>query len=299
LLVRVFATALNRADVLQRRGHYPPPPGESEVLGLELAGRVEAWGGSVQGFARGDRVFGLVGGGSYAEYALLDHRMAMRIPDGWGFEQAAAVPEVFLTANETIFVLGGLTEGQAVLVHAGGSGVGTAAIQMATVTGARVYFTAGSDEKIRRAEALGMGAPVKGINHKTQDFREEVLRATGGAGVDVVLDFLGASYLERNLAVLKPAGRLVIASLMGGARAEVDLALILRRRLQVMGSVLRSRTLEDKRMITERFRRHWLPLLEQGRIKPVIDRVLPLERVREAHAAMEANQNFGKIVLTL
>jgi putative PIG3 family NAD(P)H quinone oxidoreductase len=299
LLVRVRATALNRADTLQRRGLYPVPPGESEILGLELAGEVVRWGKSAAGFKAGDRVFGLVGGGGYAEFALLDHRMAIPIPPGWSDAQGAAVAEVFYTANETIFVLGGLSEGQTVLIHAGGSGVGTAGIQMASAIGARVLFTAGTTEKIQRAEALSRGAQVTGINYKTQDFQQEVMRLTADQGVDVVLDFLGGSYLARNMAVLKTTGRLVIAALMGGAKAEIDLGLLQRRRLSVMGSALRSRGLAEKREVTQRFRERWWPMLLDGRIQPVIDSTFPLEQARQAHEHMEANRNFGKIILTV
>jgi putative PIG3 family NAD(P)H quinone oxidoreductase len=299
LLVRVKASALNRADTLQRQGLYPPPPGESDILGLELAGDVAAWGSGVRGFSKGDRVFGLVGGGGYAEYALLDHQMAMPIPQGWSYENATAVPEVFFTSNETLFVLGELAEGQSVLIHAGGSGVGTAGIQMAAQAGAKVFFTAGSAEKITRAEALGGGAAICGINYKSQDFQKEVTQLTSGEGVDVVLDFIGADYLERNLAILKPGGRLILAATMGGAKGELDLGIVLRKRLQVIGSVMRSRPLEDKRAITRRFRERWLPLLTEGRIRPIVDTVFPMEQVREAHEYMEANHNFGKIVLTM
>ncbi len=296
LLVRVRASALNRADTLQRRGAYPPPPGESDILGLELAGEVEALGEGVEEseFCKGGRVFGLVGGGGYAEYALIDGEMAIPIPEGWSFAQAAAVPEVFFTANETVFVLGGLQEGESVLIHAGGSGVGTAAIQMASLIGARVFFTAGSEEKIAKAKALGA---EEGINYKSHDFAEEIKRLTDGQGVDVVEDFLGASYLARNLSVLNAGGRLVLVALMGGAKTEIDLGLVLRKRLQIFGSVMRSRSLADKRAITRRFRERWLPPLADGRIKPIIDSVYPLDRVREAHEAMEANRNFGKIIL--
>ncbi|HUJ73318.1 MAG TPA: NAD(P)H-quinone oxidoreductase [bacterium] len=296
LLVQVRATAINRADTLQRKGAYPPPPGESEVLGLELAGEVAALGPGVTGFRKGDRVFGLVGGGGYAEFALLDKDMAMRIPQGWSFEQAAAVPEVFLTANETAFVLANLRQGESILVHAGGSGVGTAVIQMAHHLGATVYLTAGSEDKIQRAVALGAKA---GINYKTHDFAEEIQRLTNGQGVDVVEDFLGASYLARNLACLKTNGRLVVVALMGGAKAEMDLSLLMRKRLAVFGSTLRARPLAEKRQVTRRFAERWLPALASGAIKPIIDTVYPLAQVRAAHEAMEANKNFGKIILTL
>lgn len=296
LLVRVRASALNRADTLQRRGLYPPPPGDSEVLGLELAGEVAGWGANVSGFSEGDRVFGLVGGGGYGEYALLDARMAMPIPEGWDFVEAAAVPEVFFTANETVFVLAGLQQGESLLVHAGGSGVGTAAIQMAHHIGAKVYFTAGSKEKIDAAMGLGADA---GINYKTQDFAEEVMKLTGGRGVDVVEDFLGASYLAKNMEVLATAGRLVIVATMGGIKTEIDLNLVMRKRLRIFGSVMRSRPVEEKRDITRRFMERWLPVLSAGQIKPVIDSRFPLAEAKQAHERMEGNLNFGKIMLTV
>ncbi|MCH8075222.1 MAG: NAD(P)H-quinone oxidoreductase [SAR324 cluster bacterium] len=294
LLVRVRASALNRADTLQRRGLYPPPPGDSEVLGLELAGEVAGWGSNVSGFTEGERVFGLVGGGGYGEYALLDAKMAMPIPEGWDYLEAAAVPEVFFTANETVFVLGGLQQGESLLVHAGGSGVGTAVIQMAHHIGAKVYFTAGSKEKIDGAMALGADA---GINYKTQDFAQEVLKLTGGHGVDVVEDFLGASYLEKNMEVLATGGRLVLVATMGGIKAEINLNLVMRKRLRIFGSVMRSRPLQDKREITRRFMERWLPVLSAGSIKPIIDSRFPLAEAVQAHERMEANLNFGKIML--
>jgi NADPH:quinone reductase-like Zn-dependent oxidoreductase len=210
--------------------------------------------------------------------------------------EAAAVPEVFFTANETVFVLGGLQQGESLLVHAGGSGVGTAAIQMAHHIGAKVYFTAGSKEKIDAAMALGADA---GINYKTQDFAEEVLKLTDGRGVDVVEDFLGASYLEKNMEVLATAGRLVIVATMGGMKAEIDLNLVMRKRLRIFGSVMRSRPLRDKREITQRFRERWLPVLSAGNIKPVIDSRFPLAEAKQAHERMESNLNFGKIMLTV
>ncbi|HKI99996.1 MAG TPA: NAD(P)H-quinone oxidoreductase [bacterium] len=296
LLVRVHATALNRADTLQRRGRYPAPPGDSELLGLELAGEVAGWGSAVTGFTKGQRVFGLVGGGGYAEFALLDHKMAMPIPDGWSFEEAAAVPEVFFTANETVFVLGALQRGERLLVHAGGSGVGTAAIQMAHHIGATVYFTAGSADKIERAMALGADA---GINYKTQDFVEEIKRLTTGEGVDVVEDFLGAAYLARNMEMLKTTGRLVIVATMGGTKCEIDLNLLMRKRLAIFGSVLRARPLEEKRRVTQRFLDAWMKPLAEGAIKPIIDSTFPLAKANEAHERMESNQNFGKILLTV
>ena len=294
VLVRVRASALNRADTLQRQGQYPPPPGESEILGLELAGEVEAVGSAVTDVAIGDRVFGLVGGGGYAEKAVIDARMAMPIPDSWSFTQAAAVPEVYFTAQETIFTLAGLQQGETILIHAGASGVGTAGIQMARQTGANVLVTAGWAEKIQRCIDLGATA---GCNYKEQDFAEWVQRVTDGKGVDVIEDFIGAAYWDKNLNSLTIGGRLVLVGLMGGVKVETNLGLILRKRLQVFGSVLRSRTLEDKIDITRRFQENWLPLLAAGTIKPTIDRSFPLAQANEAHQYMEDNKNFGKIIL--
>ena len=294
LLVDVRATALNRADLIQRRGGYPPPPGESEILGLEIAGTVSRMGTGVTGFKNGDRVFGLVGGGGYAEKAVIDYRMAMVIPEKWSFEQAAAVPEVFFTANENIFTLGRLAAGETILIHAGGSGVGTAGIQIAHHAGANVFVTAGSADKIERCVGLGATA---GINYKKSDFVTEIERLTDGVGVDVVLDFIGAPYLARNLQILKTKGRLSQVGLMGGSTTEIDLGIVMRKRLQIIGSVMRPQSLEEKIAITQRFVERWLPELKTGKLQPVIDAVFPLAKAREAHAYMEANRNFGKIIL--
>jgi len=279
---------------MQRMGQYPPPPGESDILGLELAGEVEAVGAAVKDITPGDRVFGLVGSGGYAEKAVIDARMAMPIPAGWNFAQAAAVPEVFFTAQETLFTLGGLQEGETVLIHAAASGVGTAGIQMARETGARIFVTAGSAEKIHRCIELGA---TTGCNYKEQDFAEWVKEVTNGQGVDVIEDFIGAAYWERNLRSLKTGGRLVLVGLMGGVKVEANLGLLMTKRLQIFGSVLRSRPLADKIAITQRFRTKWLPLLAAGRIKPIVDRVFPLAQAVDAHRYMEENRNFGKIIL--
>ena len=294
LLVRVRATALNRADTLQRQGLYPPPPGESDVLGLELAGEVEAVGSAVCNVHVGDRVFGLVGGGGYAEKAVLDARMAMPIPSGWSFAEAAAVPEVFFTAQETLFTLAQLRAGETVLIHAGASGVGTAGIQMARETGANVLVTAGSAEKVARCIELGAAA---GCNYKERGFPDWVHERTEGRGVDVIEDFIGAAYWDDNLKSLAPGGRLVLVGLMGGTKAQTNLGLILMKQLRIFGSVLRSRPLADKIDITRRFQADWLPLLEAGRIEPIIDRSFRLHEAADAHRYMEANKNVGKIIL--
>ena len=295
LLVDVHATALNRADLIQRRGGYPPPPGESEILGLEIAGTVSAVGDAVEGgISKGDRVFGLVGGGGYAEQAVVDYRMAMPIPDGWSFEQAAAVPEVFFTANENIFTLGKLAAGETILIHAGGSGVGSAGIQISRHAGATVFITAGTPEKINKCKALGATA---GINYKTTDFVAEIQRLTDGQGVDVVLDFIGAPYLERNLSILKTKGRLLQVGLIAGATAELNLGVVMRNRLQIIGSVMRPQSIDEKIAITQRFVERWLPELKRGVLQPIIDTVFPIAAARQAHEYMEANRNFGKILL--
>ena len=296
LLVDVKATALNRADLIQRRGGYPPPPGESEILGLEIAGTVLGMGAAVTGFNEGDRVFGLVGGGGYAEQAVIDFRMAMFMPDEWSFEEAAAVPEVFFTANENIFTLGRLSAGETILIHAGGSGVGTAGIQIAHHVGARVFVTAGTSDKIDNCKALGA---IAGINYKQSDFVTEIERLTDGDGVDVVLDFIGAPYLARNLQILKTKGRLLQVGLMGGSATEIDLGMVMRKRLQIIGSVMRPQSLDEKISITQRFVDRWLPEFKKGTLQPVIDSVYPLAQVREAHQYMEANRNFGKIILKI
>lgn len=294
VVVHVRATALNRADTLQRRGLYPPPPGESDILGLELSGEVERIGAAVTGIAIGDRVCGLVGGGGYAEKAVLDARMAIPLPTGWSFVQAAAVPEVFFTAQETLFTLGNLQKGETVLIHAAASGVGTAGIQMAREVGARVLVTAGSEEKIRRCLELGATA---GCNYKERDFADWIKEVTNGQGVELIQDFIGAGYWNQNLQSLKVGGRLVLVGLMGGVKVEANLQLIMGKRLQIFGSVLRSRPLADKIDITQRFRGRWLPLLASGQITPIVDRTFPLAQAAEAHRYMEENRNFGKIIL--
>lgn len=295
LLVDVHTTALNRADLIQRRGGYPPPPGESEVLGLEIAGTVSAIGDAVESdVSQGDRVFGLVGGGGYAEQAVIDYRMAMPIPDGWSFEEAAAVPEVFFTANENIFTLGSLSAGETILIHAGGSGVGSAGIQISRHAGATVFVTAGTPEKINKCKTLGA---VEGINYKATDFTNEIRDLTDGQGVDVVLDFIGAPYLERNLSILKTKGRLLQVGLIGGATAEINLGTVMRNRLQIIGSVMRPQSIDEKIAITQRFVQRWLPALKSGVLQPIIDTVFPLAQAQQAHAYMEANRNFGKILL--
>ncbi|MCI0789815.1 MAG: NAD(P)H-quinone oxidoreductase [Chloroflexi bacterium] len=297
VLVDVKASALNRADLLQREGSYPAPPGSpADIPGLEFAGVVLEAGERVIGMSKGDRVFGLLGGGGYASRTVTHHRMAVPIPDGWDFIQAAATPEVYFTAYDALFNRGNLQMGEKVLVHAAGSGVGTAAVQLAHHAGAFVFGTAGSAEKLAGAAKLGMDV---GINYHDEDFAAVVKEHTGGTGVDVLIDFIGAPYWDQNIASMAVLGRLVEVGLMGGSRVEVDLGRLMGKRLQVTGTGLRGRSLEEKLALTAQFKRHVLPHLASGSMKPIIDRTFPLEEVAEAHRYMETNANFGKIVLTI
>jgi len=296
LLVKVHAIGVNRADILQRRGKYPPVPGDSDILGLEIAGTIVTVGDNVVDWRVGDKVFGLVGGGAYAEYCLLDSQMAMKIPDNWSFEQAAAVPEVFMTANETIFELGQLQQGETLLLHAAASGVGTAALQMAKYIGAAVIASVSNENK--KASIKKLGADFV-INYKKENLFAKCFEYTNQLGVDVIEDFIGAEYLQQHLALLKMNGRLILVALMRGSEALFDMRLVLKKRLQIKGSVMRTRTLSDKREITQRFVKRWLPILQQGSIHPVVDKVFSFDEVAKAHEYMEANKNIGKIILTV
>lgn len=296
LLLRVQAIGVNRADCLQRAGNYPPPPGASNVLGLELCGEIIETGKAVHGFAAGDHVFGLVASGAYAQYALMDHRLAVPVPAGWDAVKAASLIEVFCTANETVFGLGALKPNETLLVHAGASGVGIAAVQMAKYLGATVLFTSSNAAKIDKVMTMALGADL-GINYKTHGFVEEVYRYTEGRGVDVIEDFIGADYLQRNLAALNHAGRLVLVGLMGGESCVFNPAAMLRKRLKIMGFTLRSQPLALKQAIVRRFVERWLPLLVDGTLQMPIHAVYPFHDAAAAHAEMEANRNVGKIVL--
>jgi putative PIG3 family NAD(P)H quinone oxidoreductase len=291
LLVRVRATAINRADTLQRRGGYPPPEGASPILGLELAGEVVVGAGDWQ---VGDRAMAVVTGGGYAELAAVPAGMAMRIPERLSFEEAAALPEAFLTAYLNMFTLGRLQAGESVLIHAGASGIGTAAIQLARAAGARVLTTAGSDEKLARCRELG--AEVT-INYKREAFRERVAAATDGRGVNLVLDFIGAPYWDDNLASLAIDGRLALIGFLSGSRGQLDLGPIMSKRLSIFGTTLRRTPLPQKIALTEAFAAFALARFDAGELRPVIDTVLPLEQAAEGHRRMEANSNIGKIVL--
>ena len=294
LLVRVMATSVNRADVLQRQGRYPPPAGATEVLGLEAAGEVAAVGPDVEGWAPGDGVCALLAGGGYAELVTVPAAVALPLPPGLSAVQAAAVPEVFATAFDNVLVRGRLVSGETVLLHGGASGVGTAAIQLARRAGARVLVSAGSPRRVDACRALGAD---DGFVYRDADIPAEVRARTAGRGADVILDVVGGAYLQANLAALAVEGRLVVIGLQGGAGADLDLALVLRRRLTVTGSTLRSRSVAEKAALARRLRDEVWPGFADGSLRPVIDRVLPLERVADAHAALEASQHVGKIVL--
>jgi tumor protein p53-inducible protein 3 len=297
VLVKVRAAGVNRADTLQRKGLYPPPPGESEIMGLELAGEVAALGPGCTRHAEDDRVFGIVPGGGYAQYAAMDERLVMPIPEGMEFTEAAGVAEVFLTAHQALFWLAGLRSGEWLLIHAGASGVGTAASQLAREAGARVMVTASSEAKLATSRALGAEL---GINYKEQDFVAAAREATGSTGPAVIIDFIGEAYFQRNLETLAPDGRMVMLATIGGGEADnVNLRLILVKRLKVMGSTLRARDLDYRAGLTADFSERWLPLFAEGRLKPVIDTIYPWEQAAEAHRRIEANLNTGKIILRM
>ena len=294
LRIRVHATAVNRADLLQRQGMYPPPPGASPILGLECAGEVIELGANVRHWKVGDRAMALLAGGGYAEQAVVHAGSAMHVPAALSDEEAGALPEVFLTAFLNIFLLGEPPQGGSILVHGGGSGVGTAAISLGKEAGLRVLVTAGTDEKCARCRQHGADVA---INYRSGDFSTAVREATGGKGVNVVLDCIGGRYLAPNLGSLAIDGRLVIIGLIGGARGEIDLATLLLKRLRVIGSTLRARSVEDKAAIVRAFEQRFGAALAAGRIHPVIDRVLPLEQAGEAHRVVQSSVHFGKVAL--
>jgi putative PIG3 family NAD(P)H quinone oxidoreductase len=296
VLVAVRATAVNRADLMQARGSYPPPPGASEILGLEMAGVVEAVGIGVTGWQAGDRVCALLPGGGYAEKAAVPQGMLLRLPDEWTFAQGTAVPEVWLTAFVNLFREGNLQPGETVLLHAGASGVGTAAIQLAKNVGARVFVTAGQEHKLARCRELGADLA---INYKTQDFLQEVLAATDGEGVDLILDPVGGSYLDRNVKALRQFGRLVNIGLLGGGPGQMNVALLLRKRLRLIGSTLRSRPLPEKIAITRQFESQFWSHLLSGELQPIIDTEFPIQEAQAAHDYVAQDRNVGKVILTV
>lgn len=293
--VRVHASGLNRADLLQRRGRYPAPPGwPADVPGLEYAGVVDAVGPDARLWAPGDRVMGLVGGGGCAEAVVVHEREAIAVPAALSLVEAAAIPEAFITAHDALFTRLGLALGETVLVHAVGSGVGTAALQLAKAAGARVVGTSRSAWKLEKATSLGLDL---GVDATREDFADAALAFTNGAGVDAVLDLVGGAYLEGNLRALAVRGRLAFVGTVAGSRAELDLRIVMTRRLRIEGTTLRARPLEEKIEAARVFAHHALPLFEQRRIRPVLDRVLPADEVQEAHRLLEEGEVFGKIVL--
>jgi NADPH:quinone reductase len=296
--VRVRAAALNRADLLQRRGLYPPPPGTREdVPGLELAGEVEAVGEGVTAWKAGDRVMAITAGEAQAERCLVHERMLLRVPDGLSLEDAGAIPEAGITSHDALFTLGGLRPGWPVLIHAVGSGVSTAALQIAKAAGAFTIGTSRTADKLEKARAVGLDHGIL-VGKEEPRFAEEVKKVTGKRGCPVILDFVGAPYAAENLAALAPGGRIVMIGTMGGAKPTLDLSLLMRVRGSVVGTVLRPRPLEEKIAATQAFARDVLPLVVAGKVKPVVDAVIPAEKVREAHERMERNDSFGKLVLS-
>lgn len=296
VLVRVRAAGLNRADVLQRRGLYPPPHGMREDLpGLELAGEVAKVGEGVAAWKPADRVMAIASGEAQAEYAVVHERMLMRVPDGLSLEAAGAIPEAGITSHDALFTLGGLRPGWPVLVHAVGSGVSTAALQIAKAAGATVIGTSRTPEKLERARALGMDHGIL-VGKDEPRFADEVRKLTGKHGCPLVLDFVGAPYAQENLASLAPGGRIVVIGTMGGTKPTLDLSILMRTRASIVGTVLRPRPLEEKIAATQAFARDVLPLVAAGKVKPIVDARLPAARAREGHERMEKNESFGKIV---
>jgi len=296
VLIRVAAAGVNRPDVMQRQGKYPPPAGASDIPGLEVAGEVVGLGEGVEGLEPGTRVCALVTGGGYAEYCTAAAALCLPWPSGLGLAEAASLPETFFTVWTNVFDRGRLTKGERFLVHGGSSGIGTTAIQLAAAFGARVFATAGSREKCAACERLGAEAA---INYREEDFVERVLALTGGEGVDLILDMVGGDYLPRNLKSLATEGRLVHIAVLRGPKAELDIVRLMQRRLTVTGSTLRPRGVEDKAAIARALRERVWPLLESGRVRPVVHRTFTLAEACEAHRLMESGAHIGKIVLVI
>ncbi len=294
VLVRLAAAGVNRPDVMQRQGGYPPPPGASDIPGLEIAGAVVALGPGVTELAIGDQVTALVTGGGYAEYCTAPVPQCLPIPDGLSLVEAACLPETFFTVWTNVFDRGGLQAGETFLVHGGSSGIGTTAIQMAKAFGARVFATAGSAEKCRACESLGA---ERAINYREEDFVQAVKEATGKKGVDVILDMVGGDYVQRNISALAPDGRLCYIAFLGGSKAEVDLLPMMLKRITISGSTLRARSVAFKGAIADNLRNKVWPRIAAGKIKPVVHATFPLAEAAEAHRLMESSAHIGKIAL--
>ena len=297
VLIAVEAAGVNRPDVLQRKGEYPPPAGASDLPGLEVAGRIVAVGLGVNRFKVGDAVCALVTGGGYAAYCAAPEPQCLPVPKGFGMVEAAACPETFFTVWHNLFERGRLAAGESVLIHGGSSGIGTTAIMLARAFGARpIFATAGSPHKCRVCEDLGA---THGIDYKHADFVKAVKDATGGRGVDVVLDMVGGDYIQRNLSALAPDGRLVFIAFLGGAQANVNFVSVMLKRLTITGSTLRARRVEEKGAIAAALQRQVWPLLDAGTVKPVIHKTFPLAQAADAHRLMESSEHIGKIMLTI
>jgi len=295
VVIDIAASGVNRADLMQREGHYPPPPGAPPYLGLECSGRVRSVGDGVTGWRPGDEVCALLAGGGYAEQVVVPAGQLLPVPARVGMTEAAAFPETACTVYANVFQLARLTSGETLLVHGGSSGIGTMAIQLGKAFGARVACTAGSPEKLARCRELGADVA---INYRDEDFVAALLDATGGAGADVILDIMGASYLARNLAALATGGRLVIIGRQGGSRAEIDLGVLQGKRASVHATTLRARPANEKATVVAAVRDHVWPLIDAGKVVAVIDRTLPMSQAAQAHRAMAASEHIGKIVLT-
>jgi putative PIG3 family NAD(P)H quinone oxidoreductase len=297
--VRVRAAGLNRADILQRLGRYPAPPGyPQEIPGIEFAGEVESIGPEVREWKIGDRVFGIIGGGGQAEFVTVPANHLARIPENLDWAQAAAVPEVFMTAHDALFTQGGVTTGEHVLIHAAGSGGGTAAIQLVRSAGAFAHGTSRTADKIERAKEFGLNSSIA-VNRDPAAFAEAAREWTGGAGVNVVLDLVGSAYLQANLQSLAIKGRLIFVGTTSGAKAEIDYGIVMSKRLKIMGTSLRTRSTEEKATATRLFAQQVVPLLATGQVRPVLDGVFKMEDVRAAHERIESNETFGKVVLMM
>jgi putative PIG3 family NAD(P)H quinone oxidoreductase len=299
VLVRVRAAALNRADVLQRQGKYPPPLGApKDIPGMEFSGEVSQIGPEVYSWQTGDRVFGICAGGAQAEFVTVPANHLAQVPENLSWTDAAAVPEVFITAHDALFTQAKLQPGEMVLIHAAGSGVGTAAIQLVRATGSRSFGTSRSADKLERAKQYGLDESVV-VGDDPKGFVDVVKDWTNNRGVDVILDLVGAGYFEANLLALAQTGRLMLVGTTSGSRANMDFGLVMSKRLSIRGTVLRGRSNEEKATATRLFSKHVVPLLAAGIVKPVVEVVFRLEEIREAHRMMESNQNFGKIVLSV
>ena len=296
VLVKVAAAGVNRPDVLQRQGGYPPPPGASDIPGLEIAGAVVALGPEVTGIAPGDQVTALVAGGGYAEYCVAPAPQCLPVPEGLSLVEAASMPETFFTVWTNVFDRGRLQPGEAFLVHGGSSGIGTTAIQMAAAFGARVFATAGSAEKCKACEDLGA---ERAINYREDDFVQVVKAATDKKGVDVILDMVGGDYIQRNISALAPDGRLCYIAFLGGSKAEVDFLPVMLKRITISGSTLRARSVAFKGAIARNLRDKVWPRVEAGEIKPVVHATFPVAEAAQAHRLMEISVHIGKIALTV